>query len=90
MREYRLYLNRIVSHPEAKRGSKYHGATLEKKTQNYHLIALRALLKYIRKRNIEVYNPESIELAKTSSRELDLISDKELDRLFEAININKK
>ena len=89
MRDYRVFLNRTLSHPEAKRGSKYHGATLEKKTQNYHLIALRALLKYIRKRNIEVYNPESIELAKTSSRELDLISDKELDRLFEAININK-
>ena len=89
MREYRLYLNRIVSHPEAKRGSKYFGATLEKKTQNYHLIALRAFLKYIRKRNIDVYNPEAIELAQTGSRELDLISEKELARLFEAINMNK-
>ncbi len=89
MRGYRLFLNRIASHPEAKKGSKYHGSTLEKKTQNYHLIALRAFLKYIRKRNIEVYNPESIELAKTSERELDLINEKELSRLFEAININK-
>ena len=89
MRDYRVFLNRTLSHPEAKRGSKYFEATLEKKTQNYHLIALRAFLKYIRKRNIEVYNPEAIELAKTSERELDLINEKELARLFEAININK-
>ena len=88
MREYRIFLNRTLSHPEAKRGSRYYGATLEKKTQNYHLIALRAFLKYIRKRNIEVYNPEAIELAKTTQHELDLISEKELMRLFAAVNEN--
>ena len=89
MRNYRIYLNRILSHPEAKRGSKYHGATLEKKTQNYHLIALRAFFKYARKRGIEIYNPEAIELAKTSQHELDLINEKELHRLFEAVNENE-
>lgn len=89
MRNYRIYLNRILSHPEAKRGSKYFGATLEKNTQNYHLIALRAFFKYGRKRGVEIYNPEAIELAKTSQHELDLINDKELQRLFEAVNENK-
>lgn len=89
MRNYRIYLNRILSHPEAKRGSKYFGATLEKKTQNYHLIALRAFFKYGRKRGIEIYNPEAIELAKTSQHELDLINEKELQRLFAAVNENE-
>lgn len=89
MREYRLYLNRQLSHPEAKRGSRYYGATLEKKTQNYHLIALRAFFKYARKRGLEIYNPEAIELAKVSQHELDLISSQELERLFEAVDNNE-
>lgn len=79
MREYRIFLNR---HParEAKKGQVQE--TLDKKTQNYHLIALRAFFKYIRKRGVPGYDPERIELAKTSQRELDLISEKELSNLL--------
>ena len=79
MREYRVYLNR---HParEAKKGQAIE--TLDKKTQNYHLIALRAFLKYMRKRGVQSYDPERIELAKTQQRELDLISEKELENLM--------
>jgi site-specific recombinase XerD len=84
MREYRVYLNR---HParEAKKGQAQD--TLNKKTQNYHLIALRAFFKYIRKRGVAGYDPERIELAKTTSRELDLISEKELQNLLTAPDI---
>jgi site-specific recombinase XerD len=81
MREYRVFLNR---HParEAKRGQVQE--TLDKKTQNYHLIALRAFFKYIRKKGIQGYDPERIELAKTQQRELDLISERELMNLLAA------
>jgi site-specific recombinase XerD len=79
MREYRVYLNRLKAR-EAKRGQAVE--TLDKRTQNYHLIALRAFFKYIRKRGVRGYDPERIELAKTSERELDLISEKELNALF--------
>lgn len=81
MREYRVYLNR---HParEVKKGQAQE--TLDKKTQNYHLIALRAFFKYIRKRGLPGYDPERIELAKTAERELDLISEKELSNLLSA------
>src|SRR5262245_58463330 len=65
IREYRLWLNR-----QSARGAD----TLKKKTQNYYLIALRAFLKYLRKKNIKTVQPESIELAKTGDRDLDLIS----------------
>lgn len=81
MREYRVYLNRMPAR-EKKRGQ--HEETLDKRTQNYHLIALRAFLKYIRKRGIQSYDPERIELAKTKERELDLISDTELHNLLNA------
>jgi site-specific recombinase XerD len=78
MREYRLYLNRLPA------TNKKNSETLDKKTQNYHMIALRAFFKYLRKRSVDIYDPEKIELAKTPGRELDLITDKELGRLMAA------
>ena len=72
VREFRLHLNR----QEGTSG------TMKHKTQNYYLIALRAFLKFLRKRNIESLNPERIELAKVGARDLDLISSQELDRLM--------
>ncbi len=84
MREYRLYLNRIPknSNVSKKVVRKLSEETLDKKTQNYHMIALRAFLKYLRKRGVDCYDPEKIELAKTSQRELDLITESELKRLL--------
>ena len=73
VRKYRLWLNRQP-------GS--NGTTLKKKTQNYYLIALRAFLKYLRKRNIKTLQPEAIELAKAPDRDLDLISPSDLERIL--------
>lgn len=83
VREYRLWLNR---QPGTKVGRTHD--TLKRKTQNYHLIALRAFLKYIRKRGFKSMNPESIELAKVPERSLDLISPAELDRLMKGPDTN--
>ena len=80
VREYRLWLNRQP-------GTKQKGTpqeSLKRKTQNYYLIALRAFLKYLRKRGIESMSPERIELAKVPERSLDLISIDELNRLMQA------
>lgn len=79
VREYRLWLNR---QPGTKTGRTTD--TLKRKTQNYYLIALRAFLKYLRRRGVDSLNPERIELAKVSERSLDLISPAELDRLMKA------
>ena len=75
LRKYRLWLNRIVLKD---------GNNLNKKTQNYYLIALRAFLKYLAKRSIASLPPDKIELAKTPQRELDLITEEELQRLLDA------
>ncbi len=72
VREFRITLNR----------SDGTTGTMKKNTQNYHLIALRAFLKFMRKRDIDSLNPERIELAKTGGRDLDLITSDELDRLM--------
>src|SRR3989344_1407871 len=53
VREFRIALNR----------SGGVSGTMKKNTQNYHLIALRAFLKFLRKRDVESLNPERIELA---------------------------
>jgi site-specific recombinase XerD len=75
VREFRLWLNR---QPGIENNS------MKRRTQNYYLIALRAFLKFLRKRGIECISPERIELAKLPERSLDLITSAELDRLMKA------
>ncbi|MDP3403011.1 MAG: tyrosine-type recombinase/integrase [bacterium] len=75
VREFRLWLNR---QPGTNKDS------MKRRTQNYYLIALRAYLKFLRKRDIPSLSPEKIELAKVPERHLDLISPLELDRLLKA------
>jgi site-specific recombinase XerD len=79
MRTFRLFLNR---QPGTKVGGRID--PMKRKTQNYYLIALRAFLKYIRKRGVTSLSPEVIELAKVPERSLDLITPGELDRLMSA------
>lgn len=74
VREFRLWLNRQPAG----------NGTLKRKTQNYYLIALRAFLKFLRKRNIQTLQPETIELAKVGERDLDLITHDELLKLLKA------
>ncbi len=74
IREFRMWLNR---QPGV-------SGSMKRRTQNYYLIALRAFLKFLRKREIECISPERIELAKLPERSLDLITSAELDRLMKA------
>jgi len=76
LREYRLWLNRQPGT----------SGDLKKKTQNYYLIAIRSFLKYLRKRGIESFAPERIELAKVPERGLDLIESIDLERLLASPN----
>src|SRR3989344_1041133 len=75
IRDFRMWLNRQTGTD---------GESMKRRTQNYYMIALRAFLKFLRKREIECVSPERIELAKLPERELDLITTAELNRLIEA------
>jgi len=79
VREFRMWLNR-----QSTGNNRQTGETMSKKTQNYYLIALRAFLKYLARREIASMPSERIELAKVSERSLDLISPAELSRLLDA------
>lgn len=79
IRTFRLWLNRQESGVREGRHE-----TLKKKTQNYYLIAIRSFLKYLRKRGVESYSPEKIELAKVAERTIDLLNVQDLHRLLVA------
>ena len=74
VRNYRLWLNRLPTQ----------SGNVKTNTQNYHLIALRSLLKYLRARGFDVLSPDAIPLAKVGMRDLDLINYDELLRLLNA------
>lgn len=75
VRQFRIWLNR-----QPGTGSE----SMKRRTQNYYMIAIRAFLKFLRKRDIEAISPEKIELAKLPERQLDLITRNELERLLNA------
>ncbi len=75
VRKYRLHLNRdIVGRDES---------SLQKNTQNYHLIALRAFLKYLSRRDVVSLNADKIELAKQGTRQVTFLEPEELKRFLE-------
>ncbi len=80
IRQYRLYLSRYVDE---------HDISLKRVTQNYHLIALRSLLKYLIKRDINVISPDKIDLPKAESRSIKFLERDSVDRLLNMPEISK-
>lgn len=76
VQKYQLHLNRI--------------GDLNKKTQNYHIIALRAFLKFLIRNNHKTLPPEKIDLAKIPERTVDFLSREEIERLFETVDLRSK
>ncbi|MEQ1849609.1 MAG: site-specific tyrosine recombinase/integron integrase [Candidatus Peribacteraceae bacterium] len=82
IRNYRLHLHRMQVKGE--------GVSLNIKTQQYHLIALRAMLKHLHKNDVKTISPEKIELPKVPGREVDVLSREELDAMFNTIDPTKR
>ncbi len=75
IRTYRLWLNRLHDH---------HGKPLKRSTQNYHVIAVRALLKYLAKRDVGTLPADKIELGKSRQRTVEFLTVDEVTRLRQA------
>lgn len=83
IRKFRLQLNRLTDEPSFAKASKgRQGKPLKKVTQNYHIIALRAFLKYLAKRDIKTVSAEKIELGKQEDREVTFMEPQELERFM--------
>ena len=57
------------------------------KTINYHVIAIRAFLKFLLKNDIDCISPEKLELAKTMPREVNYLTDAEIEKILESPQI---
>lgn len=79
VRKFRLHLNRTTD---------VLGRPLKKVTQNYHIIALRAFLKYLAKRNIKTLAAERIELGRQGERQVSFLETGELERFITAPDEN--
>jgi len=75
--KYRLFLNRLTDE---------HGNELKKITQNYHIVALRAFLKYLARRDINSLPAEKVELPKTEMRQVSFLTPEELEEMFNQID----
>jgi site-specific recombinase XerD len=73
VREYRLYLSRYVNPIKG---------PLAKSTQNYFLIALRAFLRFLAKKNVKTLAPDQIELGKNRDRQIKFLSREHLDQML--------
>lgn len=73
IRKYRLFLSRFVSP-----GS----LPLSRVTQSYHVIALRAFLRYLIKNDYQTLAPEKIDLPKGKSKSLKFLSREQIERLL--------
>lgn len=54
------------------------------KTINYHIIALRAFIKFLTKNDIDVISHEKLEIAKTPPREVNFLKEKEIEILLKS------
>jgi len=73
VRQYRLHINRLTDKK---------GRGLKSTTQNYHVLALRAFLRYLAFRGINTLSPEKISIAKTGDREITFLAGEELERFL--------
>lgn len=74
VRKFRLFLHNFLDEQNE---------PLDLKTQTYHVIALRSLLRYARRRGLETIAPDQIELPKLDPREVSYLSGEELEVLLQ-------
>jgi len=79
VRQYRVYLSRK---------SNRKGAVLSRKTQGYHVIALRSFLKWLIKNDYDVMSADKIELPKIQERQVKFLTGKQVDQLLNAPSLS--
>lgn len=87
VRQYRVYLSRLPSHPGGEHGQK-NGDTLARKTQGYHVIALRSFLRWLIKNDIVAMSPDKIDLPKIEERQVHFLSGDQVDRLLNSPSLS--
>lgn len=77
IRRFRLFLAQQYKNP--------HKGALKRQSQNYFLIAVRSMLRYLIREEIPVMSPDKIILGKTMDREIRYLSPEDLQKLFDSV-----
>jgi site-specific recombinase XerD len=82
IRRYRLYLAHLRTR---------NGLLLKRVSQSYHIIALRAFLRYLLvKRDIPTLSPDKIELPKQNTRSVNFLDAEQIERLLNSPQISNE
>ncbi|MEN9327839.1 MAG: hypothetical protein RI947_647 [Candidatus Parcubacteria bacterium] len=82
IRNFRLYISHEYKNP--------HKGVLKRQTQNYFLVSLRSLFRFLIKQKLKVVSPEMIELGKQRDRTIKFLQPDELERLFNIIDVSEE
>src|SRR5258706_10380906 len=75
VRSFRVYLSNLPGENKA---------NLARRTQGYHVIALRSFLKWLIRNDFTVMAPDKIDLPKVEERQVKFLSGEEVDRMLNA------
>ena len=75
VRDYRVYLSRLEGGDEG---------TISRKTQGYHIIALRSFLRWLIRNDKPALAPDKIDLPKAEGHSLKFLNGEQVDRLLNA------
>jgi site-specific recombinase XerD len=79
VRSFRVYLSNL---PDGQ------GSTLSRRTQGYHVIALRSFLKWLIRNDFTVMAPDKIDLPKVEERQVKFLTGEQVDRLLNAPSLD--
>lgn len=79
VRNFRVYLSNLPGENKA---------TLSRRTQGYHVIALRSFLKWLIKNDFDVMAPDKIDLPKVEERQVHFLNGEQVDRLLNSPSLS--
>ncbi len=79
VRSFRVFLSNLPGE---------HGNQMTRRTQGYHVIALRSFLKWLIKNDFAVMAPDKIDLPKVEERQVKFLSGEQVDRLLNAPSLS--
>lgn len=80
VRKYRLFLSRFADKDKK---------PLSRRTQAYHVIALRSFLRWLIKNDYETLSPEKIDLPKQEGQQVKFLNAEQVERLLNQPNLSK-
>ncbi len=83
VRQFRVYLSRL---PGVLKGSTMQ--VMSRRTQGYHVIALRSFLRWLIKNDYSVMSPDKIDLPKITERQVKFLSGEQVDRMLNAPSLS--